>query len=338
MYLLNILTLHILDAIRKIEGWIEYAVVDNDESPLLTTAGLWMALLFGLWNRYIVPLFRIHAGEVSGIGRAVCVRPAESPRGSGNALECRFDLQGRVIDVPSAAGVLTGHSRESMIGSLFSRFLPDGDVAAIVDGFLHVLRGEEVHDLRIRLRTGDGASIPTLMDLFPVIRSGEISGVRGTLRPLVDHPLPNRRGNAGAGSCIYIFRKGEMLFVNSRFEHSSGYGRRELSAVDPMQIIHPADRLRVRQSNIGYLKGNPSSSCDFRIVTRDGHVKWVRARVRSVMYKGEKAVLGNLVVMPAKEDQPLQSRGGRGNVAASTPYGRSSRLYAGNNNRPAFHH
>ena len=134
MYLLNILALHILDAIRKIEGWIEYAVVDNDESPLLTTAGLWMALIFGLWNRYIVPLFRIHAGEVSGIGRAACMQPVEGPRGSGSALECRFDLQGRVIDVPSAAGVLTGHSRESMIGSLFSRFLPDGDVAAIVDG------------------------------------------------------------------------------------------------------------------------------------------------------------------------------------------------------------
>ena len=330
MYLLNILTLQILDAIRKIDGWIEYAVVDNDESPLVTTVGLGMALLFGLWRRCIVPLFRIHAEDVAGIGRAACVQETVSARGNGNVLEYRFDLNGRLIDVPSGTETLTGHSRESMVGSLFSRFLPEGDVAAIIDGFLHVLRGEDVHDLRIRLQTGDGATIPTLMDLFPVITSGEISAVRGTLRPLVDRPLPNPRSNPRTGACVYVFRKGEMLFVNSRFEQSSGYGRRELSAVDPMQIIHPADRMRVRQSNIGYLKGSPSSSCDFRIITRDGHVKWVRAKVRPVMYKGEKAVLGNLVVMPAKEDQPLHSKNGRGNTTASTPYGCSSRLYAGN--------
>jgi len=112
-----------------------------------------------------------------------------------------------------------------------------------------------------------------------------------------------------------------MLFVNSRFEESSGYGRREITAVDPMQIVHPADRLRVRRNNIGHLKGDPSSSCDFRIVTRDGHVKWVRASLRPVVYKGQKAILGNLVVMPAQEQPPVRSRGRGGNAAASTPYG-----------------
>jgi len=330
MYVINILTLQILDAIRRIDGWIESAVVDNDESPLLTAVGLGMALLFGLWGRYIVPLFRMDAGELAGAKRTARMRHPEGARDTGNVLECRFDLQGRLLEVPSEAESLTGHSRESMIGSFFSRFLPERDVAAIVDGFLHVLRGEDVHDLRIRLRTGDGASIPALVDLFPVIRSGEISWVRGTLKPLAARPLPNRGACSRKGACVYIFRKGEMLFVNSRFVQNSGYGRSELSAVDPMLIIHPADRSRVRRSNIGRLKGSPSSSCDFRIVTRDGHVKWVRARVRSVMYKGEKAVLGNLVVMPAKEDLPLHSGGSRGDAASTKSYGCSSPLCVGN--------
>jgi PAS domain S-box-containing protein len=330
MYVINILTLKILDAIRRIDGWIESAVVDNEESPLLTAVGLGMALLFGLWGRYVVPLFRMDAGEFAGYERTSRMRHPGGAQETGNVLECRFDLQGHLLEVPSEAESLTGYSRESMIGSLFSRFLPDRDVAAIVDGFLHVLRGEDVHDLRIRLRTDDGASIPALMDLFPVIRSGEISGVRGKLKPLAARPLPNRGVGSRQGACVYIFRKGEMLFVNSRFVQSSGYGRSEISAVDPMLIIHPADRLRVRRSNIGRLKGNPSSSCDFRIVTRDGHVKWVRARVRSVMYKGEKAVLGNLVVMPAKEDLPLHSRGSRGDATPTKAYGCSSRLCAGN--------
>ena len=54
-----------------------------------------------------------------------------------------------------------------------------------------------------------------------------------------EHRLRGIRRGAGArqGACVYIFRKGELLYVNSRFEQSSGYGRREISAVDPMQTL-----------------------------------------------------------------------------------------------------
>jgi PAS domain S-box-containing protein len=324
MLLLNTLTLLILDAAGKLDGWIEAAIVDNEESPFLTTAGLGLALLFGLWRRYVVSLFRMNAESTERDGRNRRMQQRKGSRRGRTALECRFDLQGRLIDVPSGAATLTGFSRETMIGSLFSRFLRDKDVAPVINGFIRVLRGEDAHDLRVRLRTAGGKWMPVKMDLYPVIRSGEISGVRGTLRPLADRPLPDRSTGARPGACVYIFRKGEMLFVNSRFEESSGYGRREISAVDPMQIIHPADRLRVRRSNIGHLNGNPSSSCDFRIVTRDGHVKWVRASLRPVLYKGEKAILGNFFVMPAQERPPVRSRRHGGNAAASTPYGCSA--------------
>ena len=324
MLLLNTLTLIILGAIKKIDGWIESAVVDNEESPLLTTVGLGLALLFGIWGRYFVPLFRMNAELTAGDEGTQPMQERKGARGSRTDLECRFDLQGRLIDVPSGAATLTGFKRETMIGSLFSRFLREKDVAAVIDGFIQVLRGEDAHDLRVRLRTAGGEWMPVQMDLYPVIRSGEISGVRGTLRPLADRPLPDRSAGARPGACVYVFRKGEMLFVNSRFEQSSGYGRRDIAAVDPMQIVHPADRLRVRQHNIDYLKRIAPSTCDFRIVTRDGRVRWVRASLRPVVYKGEQALLGNLVVMPAQEQPPVRSRGRGGNAAASTPYGCSA--------------
>jgi PAS domain S-box-containing protein len=324
MLLLNTLTLLILDALRKIDGWIESAVVDNEESPFLTTVGLCLALIFGLWSRYAVSLFRMDAERPAGAGRSRRMQEPKGARQSGTDLECRFDLQGRLIDVQSGAATLTGFSRETMIGSLFSRFLREKDVAAVIDGFIQVLRGEAAHDLRVRLRTAGGEWMPVKMDLYPVIRKGEISGVRGTLRPLADRPLPDRSSGVRQGACVYIFRKGEMLFVNSRFEQSSGYGRREIAAVDPMQIIHPADRQRVKRNNIGYLKGTDPSTCDFRIVTRDGHVRWVRASLRPVQYKGKKAILGNFFVMPAQEQPPLRSRERGGNTTASTSYGCSA--------------
>jgi PAS domain S-box-containing protein len=211
-----------------------------------------------------------------------------------------------------------------MVGSLFSRFLREKDVAAVIGGFMQVLRGEDAHDLRVRLRTAGGEWMPVQMDLYPVIREGEISGVRGTLRAVAERPKPDRNAGVRPGACVYVFRKGEMLFVNSRFEQSSGYDRREIATVDPMQIIHPADRLRVKRNNVGYLKGTEPSNCDFRIVTRDGRVRWVRASLRPVLYKGKKAILGNFFVMPAQEQPPLRPRQRGGNTTASTSYGCSA--------------
>ena len=323
MYLLNILTLKILDAVGRIEAWIEASILDNEDSPLVTTLGLGLALLIGLWHRYAVSLFRIEGGdsERKQAGRTENRRLPGERREPG---EYRFDLHGRLVEIPRGAEKLMGSARETVIGSPFSRYLLDRDVPPVVDGFIRVLRGESVVDLRVRLRRADGALVPARMDLFPVIRSGEIEGVRGVLKTAHERPQGARGNAARPGASVYVFRKGQMLFVNPRFEEASGYGRGELSSVDPMQIIHPADRSRVRRSNIEHLKGDSPSSCDFRIVTRDGRVRWVRAKVRPVMYKGEKALLGNLVVMPAQEE-PAQRNGRRGDSGqASTHYGYSA--------------
>lgn len=323
MYLLNILALQILDVVGRIEAWIESSILDNEDSPLITTMGLSLAFIFGMWRRYAVPLFRIEGGDPEP-QQAERIEGRRRPLGGGDVVEYRFDVQGHLVDMSCGAEKLMGSDRESMIGFLFSRFLLEKDVPCVIDGFIRVLRGESVADVRVRLRRTDGALMPAEMDLYPVLRSGEIQGVRGVLKMSSPRPQGVRRDAARPGVSVYVFRKGEMLFVNPRFEESSGYGRGELSSVDPMQIIHPADRSRVRRSNIEFLKGDPPSSCDFRIVTRNGRVRWVRARVRPVMYKGEQAILGNFVVMPAKEE-PVQRCGRRGDSGqTSAHYGCSA--------------
>jgi PAS domain S-box-containing protein len=323
MYLLNILVLQILDAVGRIEAWIESSILDNEDSPLITTLGLVLALLFGLWRRYAVALFRIQA-DGSAQKQFERTGNRRRPYGGREAAEYRFDLHGRLVGIPCGADKLMGSDPETMIGVPFSRFLQEKDVRPVIDGFIRVLRGESVTDLRVRLRRADGVLVQARMELSPVVHAGEIEGVRGILKTDPELPQGGRRDAARPGASVYVFRKGKMLFVNPRFEESSGYGRGELSSVDPMQIVHPADRSRVRRSNIELLKANPPSSCDFRIVTRDGRVRWVRARVRPVMYKGEKAILGHFVVMPAKEE-PVQRCGRRGDSGqASAHYGCSA--------------
>lgn len=316
MVLLNLLALQILDALARVEAWSEAAVLDNEDSPSITALGLLLALLFGLWRRYALSLFRIGGDdrEPRQAGLAGRRGPCGDRR---DTAEYRFDLQGRLVDIPRGAERLLGSDRESVIGSLFSRFLLERDVPPVIEGFIRVLRGESVAGLRVLLRRADGSLVPAQVDLHPVVRGGTIEQVRGVLRTSAGRTSFVQGDTVRQGSCVYVFRKGAMLYVNPRFAESCGYGRDELSSVDPMQIIHPADRSRVRRNNIDLLKGEPGSSCDFRIITRDGRVRWVRARVRPVTYRGEKALLGNLVVMPARE-QPTRSREGAGDHRASS--------------------
>ena len=141
----------------------------------------------GLWRRCIVPLFRIHAEDVAQDGARRRVQETVSARGNGNFLEYRFDLNGRLIDVPSGTETLTGRGRESMVGSLFSRFLGGGG-GGKMDSSMSC-------GAKMSTTCASGCKAATepryqqLMDLFPVITSGEISAVRGTLRPLVERPL-----------------------------------------------------------------------------------------------------------------------------------------------------
>jgi len=314
MVLLNLLTLQILDALDRIEAWGESAVLDNEESPSITALGLLVALVFGLWRRYAAVRVRADAREPRKADRPGRKRPCGA---RPDVAEYRFDLGGRLVDVTPGAETLLGSDRESVLGSLFSRFLLERDVPPVIDGFIRVLRGESVDGLRVLLRRADGSLVPAQMDLHPVVRAGAIQQVRGVLKTSAGRNSLVRGDAVRQGSCVYVFRKGAMLYVNPRFAESCGYGRDDLSSVDPMQIVHPADRSRVRRNNIGLLKGEPGSSCDFRIVTPDGRVRWVRARVRPVTYRGEKALLGNLVVMPARE-QPSQGRVAPGDRRAAS--------------------
>ena len=152
MYLFNILALQILDAVGRIEAWIESSILDNEDSPLITTLGLGLALLFGLWSRYGVSLFRI---EADGFEPKQFERTGDRrrPEGGREEAEYRFDLHGRLVEIPCGADKLMGSDPETMIGAPFSRFLQEKDVRPVVDGFIRVLRGESVTDLRVRLRT-----------------------------------------------------------------------------------------------------------------------------------------------------------------------------------------
>ena len=105
---------------------------------------------------------------------------------------------------------------------------------------------------------------------------------------------------------VYILQNKRFRFVNPHFRDYAGYSEEEMLNMDPPSIIHPADRKPARKNAIRMLKGQRFSPYEFRILTKDGRVRWIMETVKSIQYQGKRAVLGNS--MNTTEQKEARSR------------------------------
>lgn len=105
---------------------------------------------------------------------------------------------------------------------------------------------------------------------------------------------------------VYILQDKCFRYVNPHIQEYAGYTEEEMLNMDPPSIIHPADRKMARKNAIRMLKGQRFSPYEFRILTKDGRVRWILETVKSIQYQGQRAVLGNS--MNTTEQKEARSR------------------------------
>ncbi|MDD5167945.1 MAG: PAS domain S-box protein [Syntrophales bacterium] len=94
---------------------------------------------------------------------------------------------------------------------------------------------------------------------------------------------------------VYILQNGQFQWINQRFVESIGYKAQELVGMSPLDIVHRDDLGRVRRNALAMLRGESSTPYEYRIITKDGAIRWCRESVTSVIYKGMRSVLGSTV-------------------------------------------
>jgi PAS domain S-box-containing protein len=92
---------------------------------------------------------------------------------------------------------------------------------------------------------------------------------------------------------VCIIQDGKFCYLNSNFPLAIGYTADELVDKDPLELIVPEDREMARENEIKMLKGELIPPYQFRVIHKDGSIRWVMETVRSVQYHGRRAVLGN---------------------------------------------
>ena len=100
---------------------------------------------------------------------------------------------------------------------------------------------------------------------------------------------------------LYIVQDGKFQFVNDYFYRAIGGSPDELLGTDPMGLVFPEDRNMVRENAIKMLKGEHSSPYKYRIIDKDGQIRWLLEGVASIQYQGRRASLGHSMDITERE-------------------------------------
>ncbi|MEN6320256.1 MAG: PAS domain S-box protein [Syntrophaceae bacterium] len=94
-------------------------------------------------------------------------------------------------------------------------------------------------------------------------------------------------------TAVFILKNGKFHFINSAAIAYSGYTPEETIGKDSDFVIHPEDRESAREKTRKMLKEADTTPYEFRIVTKQGNIRWVMQTVSSIQHEGHRAILGS---------------------------------------------
>ena len=100
---------------------------------------------------------------------------------------------------------------------------------------------------------------------------------------------------------IYIVQGGKFRFVNPEFLKIGGFKEEELLGKDSLSIVFPEDRDMVKENALKMLRGKSSLPYVYRVVGKDGEIRWIIESVTSIHYEGKPATLGYFMDNSARE-------------------------------------
>jgi diguanylate cyclase (GGDEF)-like protein/PAS domain S-box-containing protein len=92
---------------------------------------------------------------------------------------------------------------------------------------------------------------------------------------------------------VFIVQKGKFRFINTSAIAHANYDSEELVGRDADTIVYPEDRAMVKEKGRAMLRGEHPAPYEFRMVTKNGQIRWIMQIVSPIEYEGNMAILGN---------------------------------------------
>jgi PAS domain S-box-containing protein len=221
------------------------------------------------------------------------------------------DNEGRVTFMNQAAEKLTGWEQKDAIGKKQMEVLQIKDEELnnlerhLVDKV--ITEGLTINLLEDHLFVAkNGTEIPISYSAAPI--KGDNGDTPGTV--LVFRSISERKkmeealGESeeryrnlfeNANEAIFVVQDRKLVFHNPMTTVLTGYSENELTARPFIEFIHPDDRDMVSERHVRRMKGEDlPRTYSFRIIRRDGNVRWGELNAVLINWKGKKATLNFL--------------------------------------------
>ncbi len=225
------------------------------------------------------------------------------------------DREGRIAWVNPAFTRLTGYGAEEALGKtpriLKSGLHPLEFYQALWGTILQgkVWQGEIVN------RRKDGTLYTEHMSITPVAEGGEIrhfialkrdaTQEKAQKQALEESEALFRTLAETAPALILMWQEERLVFANRMAETLTGYTLEEFRAKPIWAFVHPQDRALVQARGLARMRGEEvPSRYTFRILTKEGEVRWLDYSAARVELGGKPAVLG--VALDITEDRERQ--------------------------------
>jgi len=96
-------------------------------------------------------------------------------------------------------------------------------------------------------------------------------------------------------AAAFIVQNGKFRYINTSAIAYAGYTAEELVGKDSGIIVHPDDKEMAKKKAREMLQGIDYSPYEFRMVTKQGAIRYVIQIVSPIQYNGKPAILGNAI-------------------------------------------
>ena len=220
-----------------------------------------------------------------------------------------IDERSRIIDWNQAAERVFGWSRAEAIGQVLTelivpqahrRYHHSGVQRFLQDGTAHIFnRRVETQALR-----KSGEEFDAELSVWPVRTSSgwtfssfvrDISRRKAAARALAESESKYRKVVENVNEGILVTAGGRILYANPKALAITGLDEATALSQPFIEFIHPDDRELVLGNHMRRLKGEPVENYyHFRVVHRDGHVRWLEISAVVFEWQGAPATLNFL--------------------------------------------
>ncbi|MBN1191517.1 MAG: PAS domain S-box protein [Dehalococcoidales bacterium] len=217
---------------------------------------------------------------------------------NANDLIQSINSEGRIVWANQKWLDTLGYRKEGLPFLNISDIIPADKLQHCLRLLNRVVKGEKLEFVETVFKTRDGREINVEGNISGFVKGRHFIATLGVFRDVTQRKAMERANDLiiqHSPTPIYVVQDGVFRMVNPSFVDMTGYSQEELLGKNSLDYVHPQDRQFVQRSAIRMLKAQRPSTYEFRIIRKDGEVRWVTETVISIMYAGSRATLGTMV-------------------------------------------